>query len=95
MAVRIALCAGRPLPVVRFLVHISVRGWVDSRNLMRLAPLCQKKNPVALRESDPRPFDLWQSASTNYGNGDGKYPDNSFHGSEGKENNEKPTKPSS
>jgi hypothetical protein len=44
-AVRLpALCAGRALPVRRFLVLISVGDWVDPRATVRLEGLCQLKN---------------------------------------------------
>jgi hypothetical protein len=41
-----ALCAGRLLPPGRFLVLISVKGWVDLGIIVRLEGLDQLKNPV-------------------------------------------------
>jgi hypothetical protein len=47
MVVRLsALHAGRPLTPGRFLVRISVRGWVDPRALVTLQGLGQLKNPM-------------------------------------------------
>jgi hypothetical protein len=58
MAVRLsALHASRPLSSRRFLVLISVTGWVDPRATVRLEPH---------REPNPGSFGLRHSASTNY-----------------------------
>jgi hypothetical protein len=55
------LRAGLTLPPGRFLVLISVRGWVDLRAIARLEGLRQLKNPMTLSEIEPacifrRPF---------------------------------------
>jgi hypothetical protein len=45
MAVRLStLRAGRPLPQSRFLILISVRGWIDPRVIVRLEGLGELKN---------------------------------------------------
>jgi hypothetical protein len=50
MVVRLsALCAGCPLPPGRFLVLISVRGWVDPRAIVWLEGLGQLKNLTSLK----------------------------------------------
>jgi hypothetical protein len=46
MAMRSVLRAGRPLPPGRFLVLVSVRGWVNSRAIVRLEGLSQLKNSM-------------------------------------------------
>jgi hypothetical protein len=46
MAVKSALHAGRLLPPGRFLVLISVRGWVDTKVIVRLKGLGQLKNSM-------------------------------------------------
>jgi hypothetical protein len=59
MAVRLSvLRAGRCLPQGRFLVLISVRGWVDSRAIVRLEGLGKLKNPVTSSQTEPLTFRL-------------------------------------
>jgi hypothetical protein len=59
MAVRLsAPRAGRPLSPERFLVFISVRGWVDPRAIVRLEGLDQLKNPMTSSGIEPATFRL-------------------------------------
>jgi hypothetical protein len=67
MAVRLsALRTGRPVHPGRFLVLISVRGWVDPEVIVRLEGLGQLKNPMTSSVIEPVTFRLVASASTNY-----------------------------
>jgi hypothetical protein len=53
MAVRLsALRAGRPLPLRRFLVLISVRGRVDLGAMVRLEGSIEKSNDIGNRTRD-------------------------------------------
>jgi hypothetical protein len=57
MAVRLsALQAVRLLPPGRFLVLISLRGWGESRVLVRLEGLGQLKNPMTSSGIEPATF---------------------------------------
>jgi hypothetical protein len=59
MVVRLsALCASRPLPPGRFLVPISVRGFVDPRVIVQLEGLDELKNQVTSSGIEPATFRL-------------------------------------
>jgi hypothetical protein len=59
MMVRLSvLHAGRSLPLGRFLVLISVRGWVKLRALVRLKGLGQLKNQMTSSGTEPATFRL-------------------------------------
>jgi hypothetical protein len=65
MAVRwSALWAGRHLTPIRFLVLISVRGWVDPRAIVRPERLGELKKNLTHRDLNPRPSCLQHSALT-------------------------------
>jgi hypothetical protein len=62
MAVKLsALHAGRPLPTWRFLVFISVGGWVNPRATVRLKGLWQvkKKNSMTSSGIEPSVLPAW------------------------------------
>jgi hypothetical protein len=66
MTVRLsALRAGRPLPPGRFLVLISIRGWVHLRATLRLEWLDKLKNSTS-SGLEPANFRIVPGASTNY-----------------------------
>jgi hypothetical protein len=59
MAVRLsALRTGCPLTPGKFLVLISVRGWVDLRAKVRLEGVDQLKNAMTLSGNEPATFRL-------------------------------------
>jgi hypothetical protein len=75
MAVRLsALRAGRPLPLRKIPVLISVRGWFDPRAIVRLEGLGQLKIPITLSGMKPATFRLVICEYVKYNmlyNGDG------------------------
>jgi hypothetical protein len=50
--------AGRPFSPGRFLLFISIRGWVEPRAIVRLEGLGQLKNPMTSSEIEPATFRL-------------------------------------
>jgi hypothetical protein len=50
--------AGRPLPPGRFLVLISVTGFVDPRAIVRLEGIGKLKNPMTSSGIEPAIFQL-------------------------------------
>jgi hypothetical protein len=65
MAMRLSASrAGRPLSSGRFLILISVRGWVDPRVIIRLEGLRQLKNPTVSSGIESATF--WLVALFNY-----------------------------
>jgi hypothetical protein len=57
MTVRLyALCTGHSLTPGRFLVLISVRGWVNCKAVMWLQGLIQLKNPMTSLKTEPETF---------------------------------------
>jgi hypothetical protein len=59
MAVKLsALRAGRPLPLGRFLLLISVRGRIDPRATVQLEGLGRLKNPTTSSVIEPATFRL-------------------------------------
>jgi hypothetical protein len=65
MVVRSALTTGHPLPPGKFLVLISVRGWVEPAAIMQLEVLGQPKNAMTSWGIEPATL-RQHSASTNY-----------------------------
>jgi hypothetical protein len=60
MAVRLSASrAGRPLPPGRFLVHISVKGWIEPRVMVRQEGLGKLKNPMTSSEIESVNFRLF------------------------------------
>jgi hypothetical protein len=53
-----SLPSSRPLLPRRFLVLISIRGWVDPRAIVRLEQFGQLRNPMTSSEMEPATFRL-------------------------------------
>jgi hypothetical protein len=56
MAIKSALCADRLLPPGKFMILISVRGWADTRDIIRVEILRQLKNSMTLSGIEPVTF---------------------------------------
>jgi hypothetical protein len=65
VSLRSSLGVGHTLPTGRFLVLISVRGWVDPRAIAQVKGIGQLKNPITSQESNLRPCGFYHSTEIN------------------------------